>query len=292
MAVVSNCIYLARPGGEIIWLAKKSLPMHSRSVQLGGEWPGLLRDTPFQIRSGGLVFHAGATVDAVNAEVWRPPTIATTSCLPFSRISGQSRDFYSLLLQIPRTGFGALLEPILALTKAGGLVSTPEFSDPVLRVAWPAVHAVARGSARHDLDAILSRVDDLMGLGNGLTPSGDDFLGGLFFGLHTLNELYPAEVGLDLERVEKTLAPMTCRTNLISSIILNDLAAGQGPEPLHDLLYLLLTPASPQRFLTAARELASIGHSTGWDLLTGLLAGLLWTWPATQLGDASAAEER
>jgi len=225
LAVVSDCIYLAGPGGEIIWLARKSLPMHSRSVQLGGEWPGLIRDTPFQIRSGGLVFHTGATVDAVNAKVWRPTPIASTGCLPFASICGQSRSFYSLLLQIPRTGFGALLEPILALIQAGGLVSTPEFSDPVLRAAWPAVHAVAKGSARHDLDAILSRAVDLMGLGNGLTPSGDDFLGGLFFGLHALNALYPAEVGLDLEQVEKALAPMARRTNRISRIIVNDASA-------------------------------------------------------------------
>src|SRR5579859_2289298 len=173
---------------------------------------------------------------------------------------------------------------MLALTSQAGGLQLPQFSDHVLRVAWPAVQAVALASAGQHLDVMLSRIDSLVGLGNGLTPSGDDFLGGLFFGLQVISQLFPAEIGIDLERVQRALVRITDRTNMISGTMLNDLATGQGPEPLHDLVHLLATPASPGSILAGARAVASIGHSTGWDLLTGLLAGLQWTWSAAGQG--------
>jgi hypothetical protein len=284
LAVVSGCIYLVDPSGQLIWLVKEFLPLHTRAIQLAGEWPGLLRDIPFQIRGAELAFHTGVVVDAARAEVWRPAEVGAGGWLPLGEICEKSRILYSQLVKIPRTGFGGLIEPLLGLTGQGGLSPLPQFSDQVLRVAWPAVQTVSLASACQDLGAILARASDLVGLGNGLTPSGDDFLGGLFFGLQALNRLFPTEVGWDPERVQDTLARITGLTNLISSTILNDLAAGQGPKPLHDLVHLLVTPASPESILVAARALVSIGHSTGWDLLTGLLAGLLWTWSATGQG--------
>jgi len=284
LAVVSGCIYLVGPAGHLIWLVREFLPLHTRAIQLAGEWPGLLRDVPFQIRAGELVFHTGVVVDAAKAEVWQPAAAGSDGWLPLAEICEKSRLLYSQLIKIPRTGFGGFIEPMLALTSQVSGVQRPQFSDHVLRVAWPAVQAVGRASACQNLDAILARASDLVGLGNGLTPSGDDFLGGLFFGLLALNRLFPAQIELDPEPVQKMLARITDRTNLISGAILKDLAAGQGPEPMHDLVHLLVTPASPASILTAARALASIGHSTGWDLLTGLLAGLLWAWSATGQG--------
>jgi hypothetical protein len=281
VCVVSGCIYLAGPGSQLVWLAKPSLPLHARSVQLAGELPGLLPEMTFQVRDQEVVFLNGVSVSIKRAEGWQPSELPWARHVAFGEIFGKSRILYSHLAQLPRTGFGELIEPILALGGPGGPVPPPQFSDHVLRIAWPAVQAIALACAHHDLQAVLAQITHLVGLGNGLTPSGDDFLGGLFFGLHALNDLFPAELGLEMERVKEALAATINRTNLISGALLSDLAAGQGPEPLHDLVSRLLTPARLEPVLESAWALASIGHSTGWDVLTGLLAGLLWTGSAS-----------
>ncbi len=80
-----------------------------------------------------------------------------------------------------------------------------------------------------------------------------------------------------MDIVEKELGLITDRTNLISSTVLKDLVRGQGLETIHDLFRLLVAEESSEPAFQVARRLASIGHSTGWDVMTGLLVGLLWT---------------
>ena len=66
------------------------------------------------------------------------------------------------------------------------------------------------------------------------------------------------------------------RTHPISHAILGDLAIGQGPEPLHDLLRLLLKGEDLDgRTMDAIDCLLKVGHTTGWYILAGVLTCLL-----------------
>lgn len=276
-AIVSNCIYLVEPDDQLFWMVNESVPMHARSIQLAGELPDLLPGDPFQVKGRALAFPAGIWVNAANADAWKPHELPSDCRFTPNEIYKKSRRLYSHLLGIPRTGFGRFIEHILALAGRGNLPGTPQFSDHVLQSAWPAVLAIAQASICRDLVAILPQMKNTIGLGEGLTPSGDDFLGGLFFGLHALNELSLIEPGLDMDIVEKELGLIADRTNLISSTVLKDLVRGQGLETIHDLFRLLVAEESSEPAFQVARRLASIGHSTGWDVMTGLLVGLLWT---------------
>jgi hypothetical protein len=117
----------------------------------------------------------------------------------------------------------------------------------------------------------------LIGLGEGLTPSGDDFLGGLLFARHLLSCSYPHLLYLELSNLTEWIDANQPRTNLISFVLLKDNAAGYALDPLNRLGIALLTNQTVENANFAASDLLSVGHSTGWSLLTGFLVGMLLT---------------
>ncbi len=108
----------------------------------------------------------------------------------------------------------------------------------------------------------------LIGLGPGLTPSGDDLLGGALVALHLLDRP-------DLAQVlwQGISAALETGTNVISRAHLAAAARGLGGAALHRILNDLLTGKSD----TLAERLAAIdriGHSSGWDALSGAAIAL------------------
>jgi hypothetical protein len=109
-----------------------------------------------------------------------------------------------------------------------------------------------------------SALDVLLGLGPGLTPSGDDFLGGLlvalrYLGAHEVARSLASEV---LHRARQ-------RTNEISRAHLAAAAEGEGLAPLHDLLAKLGTVGAI-RGGACLSAIDAIGHTSGWDALAGV----------------------
>ena len=108
----------------------------------------------------------------------------------------------------------------------------------------------------------------LLGLGPGLTPSGDDFLGGMLIALNTLPA--PALRKRLFAFIERH-APQ--RTNAISLAHLRAAGAGAGHQALHRILNNLLagqTEVLPDQVIAIDK----IGHSSGWDALAGICVTL------------------
>jgi hypothetical protein len=122
--------------------------------------------------------------------------------------------------------------------------------------AQPALDALDEWLAGNALDA---RAEPLIGLGPGLTPSGDDYFGGVMVALHLRGR---ASHAASLWRwLEPRLAP---RSNAISAAHLAAAAAGEAHEALH-------------RVLDGSLDLDAIdaiGHCSGWDALAGAVAVL------------------
>jgi AAA+ ATPase superfamily predicted ATPase len=118
-----------------------------------------------------------------------------------------------------------------------------------------------------------------VGLGSGLTPSGDDFLGGMFFVFNFLRKNYAASFVFELSRISEFIDRNQEKTNLISLTMLKDLANGQAPAPLYELVNSLMDHQPIESSINSALLITQIGHSTGWDMLTGILVGLLCTRP-------------
>jgi hypothetical protein len=103
--------------------------------------------------------------------------------------------------------------------------------------------------------------DSLIGLGPGLTPAGDDFVGGAMIALRAFEQAPLAE------RIAAWALPLAkTNTNRISRAHLECAAAGEGHEALHDLLCTF-----EEKHL---ERLARIGHTSGLDAAAGALLSL------------------
>jgi hypothetical protein len=127
---------------------------------------------------------------------------------------------------------------------------------------------------------------DLIGRGPGLTPAGDDFLGGMLFALRQVEAAYPARGRL--LSADDILADAERRTTSLSVTLLRDLAAGEGPQPLHELMDSLLGYSPPAAGRVARWRLTMLGATTGHELAAGLLEGIAW-WMEARSQPASDA---
>jgi hypothetical protein len=138
---------------------------------------------------------------------------------------------------------------------------TPPFP---LDARTAAAHALAAAVSSSDSDAFVQAGQRLLGVGGGLTPSGDDFVGAALFTLHHLGETqWQGAADVLTESIHT-------RSHAISAALFADLARGESFEPLHQLLSA--TQLGIDTMLEPATRLAAIGHSSGWDMLTGMIA--------------------
>jgi hypothetical protein len=122
--------------------------------------------------------------------------------------------------------------------------------------AQPALEALERWLVGN---AIAGEAEQLIGLGPGLTPSGDDYLGGMLVALRLTGRAMQAE-GL-----WRWLQPrLKERTSAISAAHLAAAAAGEAHEALHEVLNGGLD----------LDKLDGVGHCSGWDGLAGAVAVL------------------
>jgi Protein of unknown function (DUF2877) len=99
----------------------------------------------------------------------------------------------------------------------------------------------------------------LIGLGPGLTPSGDDFLMGA---LAALDVLHQTDIHVALGRAVIAAAH---RTSPLSASLLRAAAVGHVGENLHKMVAAIVTSDADAAVDAAAR----IGHTSGWDALAG-----------------------
>jgi len=169
------------------------------------------------------------------------------------------------LRKLPRVhGLPASLGPCAARLRHLQLASghdlrwgQPVDGDPPLSPMGLRLEAAVRAFLeRH------SAVHDLVGLGVGLTPSGDDFLCGFLAGLRCRGQV----LGVDLE------AGLGA-TGDISASLLRWAGLGYWPEPLIDLAVAMVGEQASEAVL-ALEVLCTLGHTSGADMATGLFSGL------------------
>jgi hypothetical protein len=173
-----------------------------------------------------------------------------------------------------RTGLAVVDEvwPFLAieqgLVASGGVQSLARPSRvlvaaaPGLAVLKALIEACLRGQrcARRDYKGIVA----LIGLGPGLTPSGDDLIGGALVALASLSRLATRDA---LWRVCRAHLG---RTNEISAAHLRSAALGYAAAPLHEAIHAVIA-GQVDRIKPALAALSRIGHSSGLDAFAGAL---------------------
>ena len=202
----------------------------------------------------GAIRIGGVALDTTHAERWRP---APWPSAPRRKGALQALQRLQCLAaeQAPVDG---LARTVLGL--AG------DQRSPLARVAQPRVVRLrAWMTARPSESAGAPPPVDLLGLGPGLTPSGDDVLCGLLVALHAVGR---TDMAHELDAEIAKAAP--CATSPISGAFLRAAAEGLGCEALHAAIAAILE-GQIEILARRVEALGRIGHTSGWDALAGAL---------------------
>lgn len=226
------------------------------------EWyPGLLPGTPVQIDRDCLRV-CGLEVWLDGAVCWEPrPDWSWLRARSKTILRRQPR----LLAQVENSISGeSLLSLVTGAAKGGsigvsrGHIRAREAAEALL-AGWHGDEAqLGAGAAR------------LAGLGEGLTPAGDDFI----LGVMLCAWLAHPDPGRYCQPLLDSCSPRTTR---LSVAFLRSAAAGECSAAWHRLLEVM-PDGTDEQLGRATREVLSSGHSSGADTLAGFL------WIALRLG--------
>lgn len=137
-----------------------------------------------------------------------------------------------------------------------------------LTLATTATNLMSALSAR-ELTSAAHHGAHLIGLGLGLTPSGDDFI----TGLSIICSMSGSRVHEYQPFLQRLVVDHAGRTNAISYAAMAQATRGRTRESIVDFVQSL-AHGDLQLMRDRARKVASIGMTSGTDILSGLLAGL------------------
>ncbi|WP_232835542.1 oxamate carbamoyltransferase subunit AllH family protein [Actinocorallia populi] len=137
----------------------------------------------------------------------------------------------------------------------------------------PGPAALADGCAAGDLARAVQAAERIVGLGPGLTPSGDDVISGLLLSLRLLGEVTAGgsrSVWLADWLGAAVTTDADTRTTSLSASLLHCAAAGQ---PSGEAAAVLRGLAGREALAPAVRRLVSSSRYSGADMAWGMLAG-------------------
>ena len=261
--------YLQTCAGEVLCLADEGLgrgPL-TISVRLSEEADlpalGVLEKTPCLLEDDSLRV-ATLVLELGGVEIWAPivPSKAMDALL-FRRTRELTTHISSL---VPPEGLGPLL-PHLQTLASGQSLAIDQLA-PVSALAATAIQDLTNGLVAGDVIRTEAGARVLLGLGPGLTPSGDDLLVGLLLALHA------ARSSLAHPLREFVVAHAPVMTGTISESMLKQAALGLGNEASHQLINALFEGQPEDEVLRKVDAVTSVGHTSGWDTLAGIFLGL------------------
>ncbi|NKB27134.1 MAG: DUF2877 domain-containing protein [Rhodobacteraceae bacterium] len=262
-AVFSSVFYVRLPGG-LVCVTNADVEDGPISVRanMSRDWQraGLILGQPVALAHPHLRIAGLLSLDLATARVWHPEIVVSGAVQRPEGLALRQLDA-RLAGRGTLPGLGALL----------GASGQPQPGDAVLGRAAVQIDAARnwmttalRGAPQCAPDWAVS----LLGYGAGLTPSGDDVLGGMLIALHATGH------GAVARALWQDIAPhLATRTNRISAALLTASADGLGSASVHDAIAALLRfdVDGLDRALVAIDR---IGHSSGWDTLLGVVTVL------------------
>jgi len=155
--------------------------------------------------------------------------------------------------------------------RSNGLQETAGAAIEALTAATQDLAAAAAGEA----------VSALVGLGEGTTPAGDDFLVGYLAGLLCSAGVVAPRKNFAAALCAEVKAAAT-RTHRVSRLYLEAAAEGQISERLHALAACIAAGAAAETAALATQAALTVGHSSGACGVFGLLTGCA-AWSQTRV---------
>lgn len=274
LAVFSNIIYLLDDNDEISWISSRQFPKHRRSIQIFGSIPKIEVGSKYFFDSQNIFIDPSFQFSLAEATIWEVPRFDPNNRQEIPILQDDFQKVFRIFADLPQPkGFGLFLRKLIwQSTEDFSVVLLDEKNTLEVRF-FSVISKLISACKQSDFKQFRKEAVNIIGLGQGLTPSGDDFYGGLFFCLKFANE-YSSD---KLEFFGQTnVDQLKGMTNYISYAIMSDMVKGHGIEPLHQLLKTIFLGEGDEREIKEySTQLLSVGNSTGWDILTGVVTGLL-----------------
>jgi len=172
------------------------------------------------------------------------------------------------------------------LTKGQRLKSTEIIADDLFqidtgsalsqRMSRPVMGLIA-AAEQFDIKGSIHAAEKMIGLGPGVTPSGDDILIGFLAGLWSMAGQNQTQLSF-IRSFGNEIIQIAKQTSEISRTYLYHAAHGQFSSSLSTLAEAISTGNGVEQ---ATQEVMRVGHSSGMDSVTGLLVGLsVWNFPS------------
>jgi hypothetical protein len=152
------------------------------------------------------------------------------------------------------------------------LHSKESVAGSVSRRAGQAMRDLLNDTRRYQLTETTA-VSALIGLGPGLTPSGDDLLIGYMAGLWSTVQARNERIEF-ISSLGKRIIRLSRMTNDISRTYLSHAVRGQVSSQLANLAEAICHGEQPEPLYNIAETAMRVGHTSGTDTVTGLLIGL------------------
>ena len=222
-------------------------------------------DSPAQISSGKLILSsAGIAISAKDDVVWHHPIASHTARRVSERLDTLEYFAKEAVANKGGIGLSGILPPLLGLPITGyesqgqgSLLPTVSLLQQTLRI----------GNTSYAIELACS----LLGMGRGLTPSGDDFVMGLLLVLNRWQNV----LGFvnDLQQLNRRVIQAAYKqTTTLSANLIECAALGQSDERLVNVVDCIFT--GKPRESECVSCLLELGASSGVDALVGMAVAL------------------
>ena len=221
-----------------------------------GVFADLAVDQPVRVCAGAVHLGNRPLIIKTAAKVWSPPLVPCWTNESLMRgldaLNAISRG------RVPRQGLGVFL-----YGHGAELSDTREAHVCALPVSEFERWLLSHLADKRCVEGVPESAQQLIGLGPGLTPSGDDFLGG---GRIIKNLVHRQDIAALL--YSDLSSHLLTRTGPISRSHLAAASAGQGLETLH-LAINSVIEGNVGMIPSRVQHIERIGSSSGWDALAG-----------------------
>ena len=226
---------------------------------------------PVVVKDGSIIIGNCLSITGLReVPTWRPditlpPEVEAYRILEAVQIAAHMVDVYG-----QPEGFKPLLSYILGLVHTEPERTPIRGWNPFAEMALPHVEGLVSCFELGDTEGAAEEASHLIGLGPGLTPSGDDFLCGL---LGTLSLVSPflGEQGKDVGDLKRTvISSINGKTNSISREYLKQYARGNPSGSTSKRIQSILDGVESS-IEDSRISLCQVGHSSGTDIALGVI---------------------
>lgn len=223
-------------------------------------------------RIGGLIIIGEnlIKISISDVKLWKPNIDYQDNLQPLESILSNIDVLKDVTLTSgPLNGLGEL---IFFSQIDGFNVSKTTKLGPVAFFASPYIVSLLKAIKSRCSQDIIKSTKNIVGLGPGLTPAGDDMLIGLMISMFYISANFK-ETKYDVNQINKDIvSSISGRTTILSEEFIHEASIGNSNEAVVTLIENLLI-SGPKELKISAKRILDLGATSGSDTVFGIILG-------------------